>query len=461
MAQTADFFVSYTSTDRAWAEWIAWQLEAEGYRVVVQAWDFTPGHDWAHEMQEATTKAERVVAVLSAAYLQSGHGEAEWRVFYAKDPTGERGLLVPVRVAPVEPPGLLKTRVYVDLVDQEALGARAALVAAAQRIRGKPANEPKFPGGRRQAAPPFPGDLPAVERIGSGPLEEFNATLRADDMGTRRTLSTAISASLRQRGFSERDVEAFEIALRELVDNVANYVRSDNTVDLEIGHVPGWKYHRQEGLSLLVTDRGEGFDFNDALLKLEAELLQHGVEHGLLRAYRLGSLLDQVSTNPHAMGWMRERIPQDVPGVFEERIIPFVMSYRHEAIRIWREVYTFLQFEQYLKRSQAFMELVFDPLQRPSRKYVGIEIVGQGWTGALDWRRILDELFRFARNNERFDKQFLLFADTGPSEQRGLRQYCESQGIAMFEDASAIGKMKSADVSRAVEKARSRKSRRK
>src|SRR5687767_803413 len=28
MGQSADFFVSYTSADRAWAEWIAWQLEA-------------------------------------------------------------------------------------------------------------------------------------------------------------------------------------------------------------------------------------------------------------------------------------------------------------------------------------------------------------------------------------------------------------------------------------------------
>jgi TIR domain len=88
-----------TSADQAWAEWIAWQLEADGYQVVIQAWDFTPGHDWAHEMQEATTKAERIVAVLPAAYLRSAHGEAEWRVFYAEDPSGERGLLLPVRVA--------------------------------------------------------------------------------------------------------------------------------------------------------------------------------------------------------------------------------------------------------------------------------------------------------------------------------------------------------------------------
>jgi hypothetical protein len=26
MGQAADFFVSYTGADRAWAEWIAWQL---------------------------------------------------------------------------------------------------------------------------------------------------------------------------------------------------------------------------------------------------------------------------------------------------------------------------------------------------------------------------------------------------------------------------------------------------
>src|SRR5215211_3205101 len=163
----ADFFVSYTSADRAWAEWTAWQLEADGYQVVVQAWDFTPGHDWVHEMQQATTRAGRIVAVLSAAYLRSGHGEAEWRAFYAKDPGGERGLLLPVRVSEVEPPGLLTTRIYVDLIGLDTNSARAALLAAARGARGKPTEEPEFPGGRGSQvsateAPRFPGDLPRV-----------------------------------------------------------------------------------------------------------------------------------------------------------------------------------------------------------------------------------------------------------------------------------------------------------
>jgi phage replication-related protein YjqB (UPF0714/DUF867 family) len=37
-----DFFISYTGADRAWAEWIAVQLEAAGYSTVLQAWDFRP-----------------------------------------------------------------------------------------------------------------------------------------------------------------------------------------------------------------------------------------------------------------------------------------------------------------------------------------------------------------------------------------------------------------------------------
>jgi hypothetical protein len=66
MGEAPDFFVSYTSADRAWAEWIAWQLEAEGYQVVVQAWDFCPGRDWIHEMQPANrVHASRLCRLLS------------------------------------------------------------------------------------------------------------------------------------------------------------------------------------------------------------------------------------------------------------------------------------------------------------------------------------------------------------------------------------------------------------
>jgi hypothetical protein len=205
MAQAADFFVSYTSADRGWAEWIAWQLEAEGYTVVVQAWDFTPGRSWTHEMQQATSTAERVVAVLSPAYLESEHGEAEWQVFYAQDPLGKRGLLIPVRVGEVDPPGLLKTRIYVDLVGRDMASARTALLAAARGARGKPVDEPEFPGApARQVlgeaeAPQFPGELPLVWNVPFHPnpfftgrdlrLSELEAQLSAPGAAGRLALT--------------------------------------------------------------------------------------------------------------------------------------------------------------------------------------------------------------------------------------------------------------------------------
>jgi hypothetical protein len=58
-SQQRDFFISYTSPDRPWAEWIAVQLEQAGYSTLLQAWDFRPGQDFLHEMQQATTSASR------------------------------------------------------------------------------------------------------------------------------------------------------------------------------------------------------------------------------------------------------------------------------------------------------------------------------------------------------------------------------------------------------------------
>jgi hypothetical protein len=66
-----DFFVSYTAADRAWAEWIAWQLEDAGYSTVLQAWDFRPGDNFVVRMRDALETAERTLAVVSAAYLAS------------------------------------------------------------------------------------------------------------------------------------------------------------------------------------------------------------------------------------------------------------------------------------------------------------------------------------------------------------------------------------------------------
>jgi hypothetical protein len=158
-----DFFISYTASDRAWAEWIAWQLEAAGFTTLLQAWDFRPGTDFVHQMQQATQRADRTVAVISSAYFGSEFGEAEWRVAFGKDPSGESGMLVPVRVEDFHPPGLLSTLVYVDLVGLDEAAARGRLLAGL-RDGERP--------GRPATAPVFPGPA-ASEAVGVGPAPEF------------------------------------------------------------------------------------------------------------------------------------------------------------------------------------------------------------------------------------------------------------------------------------------------
>jgi hypothetical protein len=155
-----DFFISHTQADRLWAEWIAWQLEQEGYTTRIQAWDFRPGDDFVEKMHDAVKQAKRIVPVLSPAYFASVFGTKEWTATYARDPA----VLIPVRVADCKPEGLLKPIVYVDLVGKDGKSARADLVAGVNRERGKPSTEPLFPGGAearaevaKAASPRFPG----------------------------------------------------------------------------------------------------------------------------------------------------------------------------------------------------------------------------------------------------------------------------------------------------------------
>lgn len=144
-----DFFVSYNSADRGWAEWIAWQLEAAGHSTVIQAWDFGAGGNFVLAMQKAATEATRTIAVLSPDYLSAKFTWPEWAAAFVQDPTGEKRLLVPVRVRPCELTGLMRSIVYIDLVgvaDGEA--ARTALLDGLLNERRKPPSEPPFPGER-------------------------------------------------------------------------------------------------------------------------------------------------------------------------------------------------------------------------------------------------------------------------------------------------------------------------
>ncbi|MBI4787368.1 MAG: toll/interleukin-1 receptor domain-containing protein [Chloroflexi bacterium] len=159
-----DFFISYNHADQSWAEWIAWQLEQAGFTTVIQAWDFRPGSNFILEMQRAAAECERTIAVLSPNYLASLFTQPEWAAALARDPTGAKRALVPIRVRECELKGLLAPVVYIDFVGVDEPTAKQRLLDGIHRERRVPVKPPAFP--RVPLTPArFPGALPRIWNI--------------------------------------------------------------------------------------------------------------------------------------------------------------------------------------------------------------------------------------------------------------------------------------------------------
>ncbi|MCM4083052.1 toll/interleukin-1 receptor domain-containing protein, partial [Paractinoplanes hotanensis] len=171
-----DFFVSYTSVDKAWATWIAYILEADGYTVTIQEWDFRPGSNFAVEMDKALKQCPRMIAVLSPAYLQAQFPTPEWTAVFASDPEGAKNALVPVMVEECRPTGLLSQVVHIRIQGKDEDTARKMVLEGVRRERNKPTTPPPFPGPSATSAPPptasvpFPAAAPAAGRVAAGRL---------------------------------------------------------------------------------------------------------------------------------------------------------------------------------------------------------------------------------------------------------------------------------------------------
>lgn len=139
-----DFFISFNSADRDYAEWIAKTLEDFGHSVFFQHWDFRPGNNFVLEMDRAARLAERIIAVLSESYLMALFPQPEWARFFAEDPTGSQRKLIPVRISDCDVDGFLRNIVYIDLVGCDKEESRERLRTGVKLGRAKPVEVP-FP----------------------------------------------------------------------------------------------------------------------------------------------------------------------------------------------------------------------------------------------------------------------------------------------------------------------------
>jgi hypothetical protein len=109
-----DYFISRSSVDAAFASWIGKLIAAQGKTYVDQSEHF--GHeDFMNAMHRAFLSGARVVALYSQSYLDSKYCVHEATQALKGDPANEQQRLIPLRIEPCAPLGMLDIT-YTDLL---------------------------------------------------------------------------------------------------------------------------------------------------------------------------------------------------------------------------------------------------------------------------------------------------------------------------------------------------------
>lgn len=148
----ADIFVSYTSSDRDWAFWIARELKELGHTPHIHEWEIKGGDDIYAWMEQRHDAADHVLCVVSDAYIQAPYSTLERHAALWQAASKRPGFVLFVVVKACKLPTLSDHLRRCDLSDVPEDAARI-------RFRG-------FMAGRgAPEALAFPGKVVAVSNI--------------------------------------------------------------------------------------------------------------------------------------------------------------------------------------------------------------------------------------------------------------------------------------------------------
>jgi tetratricopeptide (TPR) repeat protein len=102
----ADFFISYTSSDRRWAYWIGKELTALGHEPHVHEWEIEGGRDIYSWMEKRLDAADHVLCVISDEYLKAPFSTLERNAALWQAASSRPGFVLLVAVEPARLPAL-------------------------------------------------------------------------------------------------------------------------------------------------------------------------------------------------------------------------------------------------------------------------------------------------------------------------------------------------------------------
>ncbi len=189
-------FISHAAEDLAWAEWIGSTLESAGHKIILYEWDFRPGSNFILEIDRALKESDRVLALLSPAYIFSQYAQVEWAAAFAQDPAGQAQSLIPIRIAECDLDGLLPQVIYIDLLGRSQEEATVLLLEGIAGERRRPEEVAVFPGVTGQAIPDQEASRTLSRVTKEFPAQEEEGFLDLVERGTA-SLSEGSKASVR------------------------------------------------------------------------------------------------------------------------------------------------------------------------------------------------------------------------------------------------------------------------
>jgi tetratricopeptide (TPR) repeat protein len=147
-------FISYTGRDRPWAEWARWHLEKAGHATELDSVDWVPGTNVIEAMNRALRRANPLLVLLSAAYLDPERLTTdEWTARMAQRRRDPAAKLIPLRVENVDlHDGLWAPIAVPDVFGLPPDRAVTLLLDAVRRVV-----DPAPAGTLTTAAPAYPG----------------------------------------------------------------------------------------------------------------------------------------------------------------------------------------------------------------------------------------------------------------------------------------------------------------
>lgn len=117
-----NIFISHSSRDKEYANFIAAYLRAAGHEVWLDTWKFKPGDNLIEKVDEGLREAEVLIVVVSKHSLQSKWVKHEFSALAFRNIAGETTRIIPVLIDASTVPDYLAQYLYVDLTSDRELG---------------------------------------------------------------------------------------------------------------------------------------------------------------------------------------------------------------------------------------------------------------------------------------------------------------------------------------------------